>query len=676
MEPTIMLTSIATVSMSGTLEGKLQAVAAAGFDGVEIFENDLLAFPGTPREVGRMIRDLGLVCTLFQPFRDFEGLPGELRSRAFDRAERKFDVMQELGADLLLVCSSVSPAALPDRPRIIGDFRELGDRAAARGLRIGYEALAWGRHINDHRDAWEVVRQADHPNVGIILDSFHSLVRRIPIESLAEIDAGKIFIVQLADAPWLEMDYLSWSRHFRNLPGQGDIPVRRYVSELLRIGYRGPLSLEIFNDHFRAIPAPIVALDGIRALRLSIDEGARALGIEVPPTMPPRAKVRGIEFVEFALTAEEAEAFAPMLRSLGFRRTGRHKSKAVDRWQQGRINLIVNSEGEGFGHSHNIVHGPSVAALCLRVEDVAATAERARMLSIASFEGRVGRGEIKIPALRDPAGTLIYLVDEKGAEEIWQRDFVRMEEERSSPERGGEPAEGWWRGSSAWHDNRDELSAGLHPPSTALRPVPLPASGEDRKDAHLLTFDHIAYAVSDQEILSWLLYHFTLFEIEKRPAVEVPDPQGLVTSQPVESPDRALRLLLNGSASPGTLPARLLKRYWGAGVQYLSFATDDIFAAAERLEALGLETLPISANYYDDVEARFGLPAETIERMARHGILYDRDDRGEYWQLSSRAFRKRFFFEVVQREGYDGYGAPNEVIRLAAQSRFKEEAEV
>ncbi|MDB5670452.1 MAG: 3-keto-5-aminohexanoate cleavage protein, partial [Alphaproteobacteria bacterium] len=346
-----MLMSIATVSMSGTLEDKLQAVAAAGFDGVEIFENDLIAFPGSPRDAGAMIRDLGLACTLFQPFRDFEGLPGELRTRAFDRAERKFDVMQELGAELLLVCSSVSPAAMPDRPRIVGDFRELGDRVAARGLRIGYEALAWGRHVNDHRDAWEIVQQADHANVGIILDSFHSLVRRIPVETLAVIDPAKIFIVQLADAPWLEMDYLSWSRHFRNLPGQGDIPVRRFVSELLRIGYRGPLSLEIFNDRFRSMPARTVALDGIRALRLSADEGARAIGIEVPPTMPPRVKCRGIEFAEFALTREEADELAPLLRSLGFACTGLHRSKDVARWQQGNINLIINSEPEGFGHS-------------------------------------------------------------------------------------------------------------------------------------------------------------------------------------------------------------------------------------------------------------------------------------------------------------------------------------
>src|SRR5205085_799013 len=127
---------------------------------------------------------LGMRCTLFQPFRDFEGLPPELRKRVMDRAERKFDVMQELGTDLLLVCSTVSSAASPDRERIVDDFRELGDRAGKRNLKIGYEALAWGRHINDHRQAWDIVRTADHPNVGLILDSFHSLVREIPVESI------------------------------------------------------------------------------------------------------------------------------------------------------------------------------------------------------------------------------------------------------------------------------------------------------------------------------------------------------------------------------------------------------------------------------------------------------------------------------------------------------------
>ena len=103
-----MKTSIATVSLSGDLREKIQAVARAGFDGLEIFENDFIAFDHSPREVGRMVREAGLVVTLFQPFRDFEGLPEPFRAKAFDRAERKFDVMQEIGADLILVCSNVS----------------------------------------------------------------------------------------------------------------------------------------------------------------------------------------------------------------------------------------------------------------------------------------------------------------------------------------------------------------------------------------------------------------------------------------------------------------------------------------------------------------------------------------------------------------------------------------
>src|SRR5690606_7898602 len=115
-------------SISGDLGEKLAAIAAAGFDGVEIFENDLLAFDATPAEVGRMVRDQGLEITLFQPFRDFEGLPEPQRARAFDRAERKFDLMAELGTDLMLVCSSVSAVALGGIDRIAADFRELGER--------------------------------------------------------------------------------------------------------------------------------------------------------------------------------------------------------------------------------------------------------------------------------------------------------------------------------------------------------------------------------------------------------------------------------------------------------------------------------------------------------------------------------------------------------------------
>src|SRR5476651_481938 len=176
--------SIATVSLSGSLDEKLRAIAAAGFDTVEIFEADLLSFNGSPRDVGRLCRDLGLQVCAFQPFRDFEGMPEPQRTRNLARAERKFDVMQELQTDLMLICSNVSPASLGGIDRAAADFHELGELAASHGLRVGFEALAWGRHVNDYRDAWEIVRRADHPAIGLVLDTFHIFARKTDLDPL------------------------------------------------------------------------------------------------------------------------------------------------------------------------------------------------------------------------------------------------------------------------------------------------------------------------------------------------------------------------------------------------------------------------------------------------------------------------------------------------------------
>src|SRR5215467_123474 len=227
-----MQTSIATVCLSGTLNEKLDAIAAAQFRGVEIFENDLLSFDGTPAQVGRRIRELGLTPVTFQPFRDFEGMPEPLRAKALSRAERKFDLMAELGCDLLMICSNVSPDSLGGIDRAAADLRELGERAAKRGLRVAFEALAWGRHINDYRDAWEAVRRADHPAVGLVLDTFHILARKTDLGAIRAIPRDRIFLVQVADAPRLDMDYLSWSRHFRNFPGQADFPLDHFMDAL------------------------------------------------------------------------------------------------------------------------------------------------------------------------------------------------------------------------------------------------------------------------------------------------------------------------------------------------------------------------------------------------------------------------------------------------------------
>jgi 4-hydroxyphenylpyruvate dioxygenase len=625
MQELIMLNSIATVSVSGTLDEKLRAIAAAKFHGVEIFENDLLTHPGSPREVGMMLRDLGLACTVYQPFRDFEGMPAELRQRVFDRAERKFDVMQELGTDLVLVCSNVSPACLSDRKRIIDDFRELGERAARRNLRIGYEALAWGRHIWDHRDAWAVVKAVNHSAVGLILDSFHSLARAVPIDSLRWIDPEKIFLVQIADAPVMHMDPLSWSRHFRCMPGQGDLPLVEYVATLVDIGYDDILSLEIFNDRFRAGSTATVAVDGKRSLIFLQDQVRQQRQLHSSSALAAPARCRGVEFIEFGASEAEAVQLGELLRTLGFTPVGRHRSKAVTRWQQGDINLVINCETEGFAHVHDVVHGASVCAIGLRVDDVTATMRRAQQLQIDPFSQPVAPGEMQIPAVLGVGGSLNYFIDSKQSEQVWTTEFLPI------------------------------------------------GTGAAQAGVGLTRVDHLSLAMQYEAMLSWLLYYVSLFAVKKMPPIEIADPAGLVVSQAIQSVDGQFRITLNGSAAAQTLASRFLHAYLGAGVQHIAFACDDIFDTAERLQKLGMEVLPIPANYYDDLAARFGLDSGMLKRMASYHILYDRDADGEYFQLYSRAFAKRFFFEMVQRRGYDGYGAANASIRLAAQSRYKVE---
>lgn len=619
-----MKTSIATVSISGELTEKLAAIAEAGFDGIEIFENDFLAFDGTPRDVATMAADAGLAISLYQPFRDFEGLPEPQRQRAFDRAERKFDVMGELGTDLMLICSSVSPISLGGIDRAADDLRELGERAARRGLRIGYEALAWGRHVNDHRDAWEIVRRADHANVGLILDSFHTLARKTDVSTIRSIPKEKIFIVQLADAPAIPMDLLYWSRHYRNMPGEGDLAVTEFMRAVAATGYDGYLSLEIFNDQFRAGSPRSIAQDGHRSLVMLMDAVRReepALKIDVAP-MPAPVGVEGVAFIEFAADEAGGEQVGRLLSVLGFAQAGRHVSKDVTLWRQGDVNILVNTERTGFAHSSFLVHGTSIYAVALMVEDAQATVERARALGAEPFEQAVGPGELAIPAVRGVGGGVIYFLDRSSdLGRLWDIDF---------------------------------------------RPTEHAASGT----AGLARIDHIGQTMDHGEMLSWLLFYTAIFRTRKTALVDVIDPAGVVRSQAIESEDGRFRLTLNGAENRRTLAGHFIAESFGSSMQHLAFASDDIFATAQALREAGFTPLAISPNYYDDVEARFGLDPELADRLRAENLLYDRDEHGEYFQLYAPTWGEGFIFEIVERRGgYNGYGAPNAPFRIAAQKR-------
>jgi 4-hydroxyphenylpyruvate dioxygenase len=361
------------------------------------------------------------------------------------------------------------------------------------------------------------------------------------------------------------------------------------------------------------------------------DAVARRPRPAIAPTMPPPVTVTGVSFIEFAASHDEADALGAMLGQLGFAPVAQHSRKDVTRWSQGALNLVINCDPEGFASSFDLVHGASVCAIGLRVTDVDAALKRAEALGVQRFEQAVGPGEMVMPGVRGVGGSLIYFIADGSEAGMWAHEFPNV------------------------------------------------IAGNSATPLGLSHIDHIAQTMQYEEFLSWLLYYVALFDVSKTPQLEIADTLGLIQSQAVESPDKSLRITLNGSNASQTLSARFIQNYMGAGVQHIAFACDDVFAAAEAAKANGLPFLPISPNYYEDLEARFGLSSELVDRMAALNILYDRAPDGEggeaeYFQFYSRAFAKRVFFEVVERRGYDAYGAANATIRLASQARFKEDA--
>ena len=235
-----------------------------------------MASPLSPARVREMAAGLGLSIDMYQPFRDFEGVGPERLEANLRRARRKFELMAELGADTMLVCSNVAAGRHRRRRAVRRPAAPAGRRGAAEhGVRIAFEALAWGRHINDYRAAWDVVERAGHPALGTCLDSFHILSRGSDPAAIEQIPGDKIFFLQLADAPVLGMDVLQWSRHHRCFPGQGGFDLAAFMGHVQAAGYDGPWSLEVFNDHFRQAEPERIAIDARRSL-LALGEQAGA----------------------------------------------------------------------------------------------------------------------------------------------------------------------------------------------------------------------------------------------------------------------------------------------------------------------------------------------------------------------------------------------------------------
>lgn len=610
-----MRTSIATVCLSGTLDAKLRAAAAAGFDGVEIFELDLVVSPHSPEEVRALAAELGLSLDLYQPFRDFEGVDEPTLEQNLSRARAKFELMGRLGIDTMLLCSNVATAIHDDDDLVVEQLRRLGDLAAEHGVRVAYEALAWGRFVSTYEHAWRLVRRADHPAIGTCIDSFHILSRGGDPRGIEDIRGDKIFFVQLADAPQMSMDVLSWSRHHRVFPGQGAWDLPTFLAHLMRAGYTGPVSLEVFNDTFRQTDVMRTAVDAMRSLRWLQDRTAAVLGTSPAPVdlerLPQVEDPSGVDFVE--IRGEHPEPVEALLGCLGFTYAGTHRSKDVRLWTLGEARIIINEAPTLSGQ-------PGVAAIGFVVEDPHRSAARAQALGAPAVARRSLADEAVLQAVSAPDGTEIFFCSSSSA---WMQEFA------VEP---GDP-----RAAAETEQPAPEAGAGSH-------------------------VDHVNLDQPWQRQEEGLLFLSAVLSLDPQPSLDVASPLGLVRSQVMRSDDGVVRLALN------VAPPMVRQAGPGLGqVQHVAISSPDLLGFAARARARGLEFLHVPGNYYDDLAARFDLPADTLATLRDLDLLYDRDERGEFLHLYTATVGE-VFLEVVQRiGGYDGFGAPNAPVRLATQ---------
>lgn len=599
-----MRTSIATVCMSGTLVEKLHAAAAAGFDGVEIFEPDLVSAPESPEEIRALAERLGLTLDLYQPMRDVEGVDEAAFADVLRRARAKFALMQRLGIEVVLCCSNVATATVDDDEVSASQLRRLGDLAQEHGIRIAFEALAWGTYVDDYRRAWRIVQLADHPAVGVCLDSFHILSRGHDPREIEDIPGDRIFFLQLADAPALSMDVLSWSRHHRLFPGEGSFDLTRFLTHVVRAGYDGPVSLEVFNDTFRQVDVGGTAVHARRSLRWLEDAVARELGDDAPAGLAPLAgggMPAGFDFVE--IKADDTSGIEALLETVGFTPRGTHRTKPVTLWTAGEARIVLNEQ-----HARDL--DPHIAAVGFAVPDAAALSARAAALGTPAAYRRTHAGEELLDGAVAPDGTEIYwTAHHAAAEPAWTTEFEHGESPRESP---------------------------------------------------VARVDHVSLAQPWQVVDEAILFFSSVLELPTASSTEVASPHGLVQSRVIQSPDGAIRIPLN--VSPPILSGRR-----AAMAQHIAFACDDIVALARAARARGLRPLPIPRNYYEDLAARFALDDGFLATLRELDLVFDRDEQGEYLHFYTATVGD-LFCEFVERRGrYDGYGAGNAPVRHSVQ---------
>jgi 4-hydroxyphenylpyruvate dioxygenase len=325
----------------------------------------------------------------------------------------------------------------------------------------------------------------------------------------------------------------------------------------------------------------------------------------------------GFEFVEFC--APEKGLLEPVLEATGFTRIARHRSKDVDLWRQGDINLIANYEPRSPAAYFAAEHGPSACGMGFRVRDAKAAYELAVARGAEPVETKTGPMELRLPAIRGIGGAIIYLIDRYGDQlSIYDIDFEYL-------------------------------------------------PGVDRKPAGagLKLIDHLTHNVYGGRMAHWAAFYERVFNFREIRYFDIKGEYTGLTSRAMTAPDGKIRIPLNEEGrSGGGQIEEFLRAYNGEGIQHIAFLCDDLLATWDKLKALGTPFMSAPpATYYEMLEERLPGHGEPVAELQPRGILLDgsteHGDPRLLLQIFSETLIGPVFFEFIQRKKDEGFGEGN-----------------
>ena len=325
----------------------------------------------------------------------------------------------------------------------------------------------------------------------------------------------------------------------------------------------------------------------------------------------------GFEFIEFS--APEKGLLEPVFERMGFSRIARHRSKDVDLWRQGEINLIANYEPKSPAAYFAAEHGPSACGMAFRVKNARVAYDEAIARGAEPVETRTGPMELRLPAIRGIGGAMIYLVDRYGdALSIYDIDFDYL-------------------------------------PGVDRNPV----------GAGFKIIDHLTHNVYGGRMAHWGSFYERVFNFREIRYFDIKGEYTGLTSRAMTAPDGKIRIPLNeeGKAGGGQIE-EYLRAYNGEGIQHIAFSCDDLPACWDRLKALGTPFAPPPPKaYYDMLEERLPGHGEPVGELQARGILLDGStedgDPRLLLQIFSQTMIGPVFFEFIQRKKDEGFGEGN-----------------